>query len=213
MHHRQLLYTFYYFLLFMDHTYTRPLIEPRGSMVGGLLLPQLFLRQMEIEAQACQKGWQFWIQDELRNARTKPHVNGKGARGWFNHRLDLFRTSHNPSRTVAMDVPNLCNRIEFSRSKIDARGNPQVATSALLTNRFKHRFFGPDDPIDKRSTIQLGNQLARSPAAGRSSKQESMCEREGETASLSTQIWAVIWGPYVGSSRNWPGFKRALCRP
>jgi len=106
MHHRQLLYTFYYFLLFMDDTYTRPLIEPRESMVGGLLLPQLFLRQMEIEAQACQKGWQFWIQDELRNARTKPHVNGKGARGWFNHRLDLFRTSHNPSRTVAMDVPN-----------------------------------------------------------------------------------------------------------
>lgn len=87
------------------------------------------------EGSCLSKGWKFWTQDELRNARAKTHVNGKGARGWCNYRRDLFKISHNPSRAVARAVPNLCNRMEFSRSKIDARGNTYTGCHKCTTDK------------------------------------------------------------------------------
>lgn len=61
--------------------YTRPLIDPREPMAGCTAPSALPYKQMEVEAQACQEGWQFGFGFKMNRAKQGLKM-AKGARGW-----------------------------------------------------------------------------------------------------------------------------------
>lgn len=96
------------------------------------------------EGSCLSKGWKFWTQDELRNARAKTHVNGQAHVGGV-----IIGGTFSKSPTIRHELlqgPCLTSAIGWNfrdRKSMQEGIHIQVATSAPPTNRLPHRFFWP----------------------------------------------------------------------